>query len=346
MSLGMRITCIYPLLLTKKRGEKVINLLLYQKYQNHFCWIKDFSRLCYDQSKHKARKFFCTRCLQPHNTEKSLSNHQEYCDNVTGLSAHMVLPEPDDDQPTLKFINHLQCLHVIYADTEALVKKIDGVKRPQTIQDTQDIACSFGYVVVRSDGVMTSQCFYRGDDAMDVSFDKLRRRKSNQDSIIQHRWTSLRIKKNCSFIQYLDANHLYGWAMSQHLPVSDFQWEKPSEKLLKKILNTRDDFSSGYIVECDLEYPHELHEEHNDYPVAPERLSVNEDMLSPYKQELVDKLNSSGVDALKPEGQDKVRSPLSKFETLHSAWTTLYQNPSCSEIYSEAVDERLHPEEH
>ena len=102
-----------------------------------------------------------------------------------------------------------------------------------------------------------------------------------------------------SFIQYLDANNLYGWAMSQHLPVSDFRREKPSEKLLNKILNTQDDSSSGYIVECDLEYPHELHEKHNDYPVAPECLSVNEDMLSPYQQELVDKLNSSGVDALK-----------------------------------------------
>ena len=67
---GYEDNVIYPLLLTKKRGEKVINLLLYQKKdQNHYCWIKDFSRLCYDQSKHKARKFFCTRCLQPHNTE-------------------------------------------------------------------------------------------------------------------------------------------------------------------------------------------------------------------------------------------------------------------------------------
>ncbi|XP_065195842.1 uncharacterized protein LOC135827241 [Sycon ciliatum] len=112
-----------------------------------------------------------------------------------------------------------------------------------------------------------------------------------------------------SFIQYLDANNLYGWAMSQHLPVSDFRWEKPSEKLLNKILNTQDDSSSGYIVECDLVYPHELHEEHNDYPVAPERLSVNEDMLSPYQQELVDKLNSSGVDALKlvPNLKDKTK---------------------------------------
>ncbi|XP_065182245.1 uncharacterized protein LOC135812954 [Sycon ciliatum] len=49
-----------------------------------------------------------------------------------------------------------------------------------------------------------------------------------------------------TFIQYLDVNNLYGWAMSQHLPVSDFRWEKPSEKLLNKILNTQDD--SGQVV--------------------------------------------------------------------------------------------------
>ncbi|XP_065198789.1 uncharacterized protein LOC135830431 [Sycon ciliatum] len=620
---GYEDNVIYPLLLTKKRGEEVINLLLYQKEdQNHYCWIKDFSRLCYDQSKHKARKFFCTRCLQPHNTEKSLSNHQEYCDNVTGLSAHMVLPEPDEDgnPPTLKFINHhkmLQCSYVIYADTEALIKKIEGVKSQQTSRDSQHVPCGFGYVVVRSDGVMTSQCFYRGADAMDVFFDKLKdeekkiqsalnnpapmdltkeqeelfretedcwicKKKLGEDRVRDHdhitgdfrgaahndcniklriypykqhipvvfhnlkgydshhligaiektdvetvtytdkdgvcksktvgeisvipnnmekfisfTWRQFRFIDSCeflnasldrlvkttpdesfthtktlpnhqllmrkgvypyeymnsfsrfdetqlpaqskfysslsdegvsdddykhaetmwmkfdcqtlgdyhdlylktdvflladifenfrveavrtyqldpanyytlpgfawdallmysgvslelltdydqhlfvesgmrggvsmvsqryaaannhyqekfdadqpsSFIQYLDANNLYGWAMSQHLPVSDFRWEKPSEKLLNKILNTQDDSSPGYIVECDLEYPHELHEKHNDYPVAPERLSVNEDMLSPYQQELVDKLNSSGVDALKlvPNLRDKTK---------------------------------------
>ncbi|XP_065178129.1 uncharacterized protein LOC135808825 [Sycon ciliatum] len=189
---GYEDNVIYPLLLTKKRGEKVINLLLYQKEdQNHYCWIKDFSRLCYDQSKHKARKFFCTRCLQPHNTEKSLSNHQEYCDNVTGLSAHMVLPEPDEDgnQPTLKFINHhkmLQCPYVIYADTEALIKKIDGVKSQQTSRDSQHVPCGFGYVVVRSDGVMTSQCFYRGVDAMDVFFDKLKAEEKKIQSALNN----------------------------------------------------------------------------------------------------------------------------------------------------------------
>ena len=91
----------------------------------------------------------------------------------------MVLPEPDDDgnQPTLKFINHhnmLQCPCVIYADTEALIKKIDGVKSQQTNRDSQHVPCGFGYVVVRSDGVMTSQCFYPGADAMDVFFDKLK----------------------------------------------------------------------------------------------------------------------------------------------------------------------------
>ena len=38
----------------------------------------------------------------------------------------------------------------------------------------------------------------------------------------------------------------------------------------------------GYFLEVDLEYPDELHELHNDFPLAPEKLTVSNDMLSKY----------------------------------------------------------------
>ena len=77
--------------------------------------------------------------------------------------------------------------------------------------------------------------------------------------------------KPSSFVQYLDANNLYGWAMSQKLPTHGFKWMKdidiPSTiKLLEK-----KDTKIGYIFEVDLEYPESLWEEHNDYPLAPEK---------------------------------------------------------------------------
>jgi len=69
------------------------------------------------------------------------------------------------------------------------------------------------------------------------------------------------------FIQYLDANNLYGWAMSQSLPVSNFKWMTESH-----LENWRE---IPCILEVDLEYPKELHDLHNDYPLAPERIVVN-----------------------------------------------------------------------
>ena len=45
----------------------------------------------------------------------------------------------------------------------------------------------------------------------------------------------------------------------------------------------------GYLLEVDLEYPDKLHELHNDYPLAPEKLAVSSDMLSNYCKKIADK---------------------------------------------------------
>jgi len=74
-------------------------------------------------------------------------------------------------------------------------------------------------------------------------------------------------KEKSKFIQYLDANNLYGWAMSQPLPVSGFKWMK------EKDLDNWEEIPC--ILEVDLEYPKELYDLHNDYPLAPERITVN-----------------------------------------------------------------------
>ncbi|XP_072048611.1 uncharacterized protein [Amphiura filiformis] len=68
-------------------------------------------------------------------------------------------------------------------------------------------------------------------------------------------------------IVYIDANNLYGWAMSQPLPVGNFEWMSS-----KELDNWRE---IPCTLEVDLEYPKELHDLHNDFPLAPERLIVN-----------------------------------------------------------------------
>ena len=88
-------------------------------------------------------------------------------------------------------------------------------------------------------------------------------------------------EKKSKFIQYLDANNLYGWAMSQNLPTHGFKWMKDItvEKVDKILDKTNNSMSNngkkGYIFEVDLEYPEHLWETHNDYPLAPEKMIVN-----------------------------------------------------------------------
>ena len=69
------------------------------------------------------------------------------------------------------------------------------------------------------------------------------------------------------YIAYLDANNLYGWAMSKPLPTHGFKWMTP-----KQLENWE---SLPCILEVDLEYPHGLYSFHNDYPLAPEHLMMN-----------------------------------------------------------------------
>ena len=77
------------------------------------------------------------------------------------------------------------------------------------------------------------------------------------------------IKKDPSkYIQYFDANNLYGWAMSKSLPTHNFKWMEEDEK------NNWKNYSC--ILEVDLEYPKSLHDLHNDYPLVPEQIVVNQ----------------------------------------------------------------------
>ncbi|XP_073244701.1 uncharacterized protein [Porites lutea] len=88
-------------------------------------------------------------------------------------------------------------------------------------------------------------------------------------------------EKKSSFIQYLDANNLYGWAMSQNLPIHGFKMitNITVEKVMEILEKTNDSMvntgKKGYIFEVDLEYPPDLWDLHNDYPLAPELIKVN-----------------------------------------------------------------------
>ncbi|KAK3782744.1 hypothetical protein RRG08_037743 [Elysia crispata] len=94
-------------------------------------------------------------------------------------------------------------------------------------------------------------------------------------------------EKPNNHILYLDANNLYGWAMSQPLPTGGFRWVEDCDGLVGTIQDQPADGPEGFILEVDLEYPQELHDEHNAYPLAPERMVVQKKWMSEYQHGLL-----------------------------------------------------------
>ena len=79
-------------------------------------------------------------------------------------------------------------------------------------------------------------------------------------------------KSESSYLQYLDANNLYGWAMSQPLPTGGFKWVDVNSNEISE-LATRTD--KGYVIEVDVSYPKELNNSHNDLPFMCEKMEIN-----------------------------------------------------------------------
>lgn len=89
----------------------------------------------------------------------------------------------------------------------------------------------------------------------------------------------------------LDANNLYGYVMSQKLPIGNFSWLTPDEVTNFNLLEYDENSDVGFILEVDLFCPPSLHHKFNDLPLAAEHLSITYEMLSEYSKKICDKLN-------------------------------------------------------
>ena len=100
-------------------------------------------------------------------------------------------------------------------------------------------------------------------------------------SIHKHARANNKYKKNycenkeSSYIQYLDANNLYGWAMSQKLPINGFKWvnNEINEEFIK---NYNENSDKGCILEVDIKYLRKLHDLHSDLPFLPKRMKIDQ----------------------------------------------------------------------
>ena len=82
--------------------------------------------------------------------------------------------------------------------------------------------------------------------------------------------------KESSYIQYLDANNLYGWAMSQELPVNGLKWVEDTSRINEEFIkNYNENNNKGYTLEVDVKYPKKLHDLHSDLTFLPKKMKID-----------------------------------------------------------------------
>ena len=117
---------VYPLRISKySERPAVINLLLIDKDgKQHYCWIKDMSRLLSKQtSDKKCKRHYCLRCLNSFQSNESLCKHQEYCMSHKAVKVEM--PEEGSTLAFTSFNRSMRVPFVVYADFECITTPID-----------------------------------------------------------------------------------------------------------------------------------------------------------------------------------------------------------------------------
>ena len=140
----------------------------------------------YNQSKHKERKHFCTYCLQCFSSERILANHVNNCLTINGAQA---VNMPKQGENILKFNNfhkQLPVPFVIYADFEAITKKVQGCEQSEEMKNEKNKRsykepyqahedCGYGYKVVccYDDKYSKYTRIYRGENAVYKFMEKM-----------------------------------------------------------------------------------------------------------------------------------------------------------------------------
>ena len=170
----------FPIHISKETFEDQMNLLLITKDgKKHYVLIKDFNAFMYNQSKHKERKHFCMYCLQCFSSERILANHVNNCLTINGAQA---INMPKQGENILKFNNfhkQLPVPFVIYADFEAITKKVQGCEQSEEMENEKNGRsyteayqahedCGYGYKVVcyYDDKYSKYTRIYRGENAV------------------------------------------------------------------------------------------------------------------------------------------------------------------------------------
>ena len=199
----MKKKSIYPIYVSKERYGDHIELLYIEDQSGeggqHYVYIKDFSRLMYNFTKHKERKHFCMNCLHCHYSKEALAKHRENCIAINGVQS-VELPKAYIDKngveriPSVYFHNYHKQLPVplvIYADFESNTEKISGCEpsdgKSYTEKYQKHTACSFCYKVVCHYDVEYSReiVLYRGQDCISEFIKSMFRELENCQKIMR-----------------------------------------------------------------------------------------------------------------------------------------------------------------
>ena len=114
---------MHILRLNKTDPQNAIDLLFITSGENqHYCWIKNFSRLVRGQvTKHESKAYFCKRCMNKFTSSEKLEEHIEICKENSACKIE--LPKQGETITFRKFNKSIRVPFVIYADFEAITEK-------------------------------------------------------------------------------------------------------------------------------------------------------------------------------------------------------------------------------
>ena len=173
---------IYHICNTKSTAEKHVDLLVtFNSETNHYVWIRDFNKLCYNIIKSKIKKFSCKHCIQHFPSQERLEKRLLNC--IVLKECQAIDMPPEGEVIIFKaFRETVKIPFVIYADLESILDKLTFDMQDSDISASEEqekteklqkhIACSYGYKVVCCYDDRLSKPFkmYRGLDSVEKFF--------------------------------------------------------------------------------------------------------------------------------------------------------------------------------
>src|SRR5437868_6150443 len=159
-------------------SDREVDLLLISEGEKqHYCTIRNFSRLCSSLSKHDGQSFWCRFCFHRFSSQRTLDSHTSICRKV-GKGQKITMPEPGNNTLEFKrFESKLRLPFVVYADFECILVEGEMEEMDRgtsyTVKRNKHLPCGVAWVLVGMDGQAMERENYRGQDVVSKFFEKM-----------------------------------------------------------------------------------------------------------------------------------------------------------------------------